>query len=114
MSAAAKAQNRGHFLPGNPGGPGNPHAAAMSLFRSQLLDAVTPADLKAIIKAQVAKAKKGDLRAAQLILSYTAGAPMAAAPDPDIESGDITFVSTISVDGVISCREERAPSPNGG
>jgi hypothetical protein len=67
--------SRGRFLPGNPGGPGNPHGAAMSRFRSMLLDAVTPADLKAIIKAQVAKARKGDALAARLILSYTAGAP---------------------------------------
>ena len=57
----------------------------MSRFRSLLMDAVTPADLKAIVKAQVAKAKKGDARAAQLILSYTAGAPLPPAIALSIE-----------------------------
>ena len=99
--------NRGRFLPGNPGGPGNPHGAAMSRFRSMLLDAVTPADLKAIIKAQVAKARKGDAKAAQIILTYTIGAPMTGALAVSIKSAGedhqiIRIVRTI------------VPSPNGG
>jgi hypothetical protein len=53
--------NGGRFAKGNPGGPGNPLARQVNVIRSALLNALTPADVEAIIKAMIAKAKKGQL-----------------------------------------------------
>jgi porphobilinogen deaminase len=77
-----------------------------------MLEAVTPADLKAIIKAQVAKARKGDANAARLILSYTAGAPMTAALAVSIEPASEDQRISI-VRRIIIHEDIEAPSPNG-
>lgn len=66
---------RGRFLPGGPGGPGNPHARRVAELRSALFAAVSADDLRAVVAAMLSQAKRGDVAAAKLILSYTVGKP---------------------------------------
>jgi len=68
----------GRFLPGNGGGPGNPHAARVAALRSALLEAVTPADLAAIAKMLVRAARGGDVAAAKVVFERTLGRPLEA------------------------------------
>ena len=63
----------GRFLPGNPGGTGNPHAKKVGKLRSALLAAVSQADMRAIVKRLVQDAKGGDAAAARLILDRCLG-----------------------------------------
>src|SRR5262245_47921333 len=66
----------------NKGGPGNPHGRRVAALRSALLDAVTPATLKKLVKKLTQMALAGDLDAAKLLLAYTVWKP-AEATDPD-------------------------------
>jgi len=66
---------RGRFLPGNSGGPGNPHARATSRLRARLLARVSDADFDAVIDALVRQAKAGDLAAVRELLDRTIGRP---------------------------------------
>lgn len=63
----------GRFAEGNEGGPGNPYARQVAALRRELMDAVTPEDLREVVEAIVAQAKAGDLVAARLILDRTLG-----------------------------------------
>jgi hypothetical protein len=72
----------GKFTKGNKGGPGNPFNRRVCELRKLLLEAVGPAELRAMLDAVLAKAKAGDVAAAKLILQYAIGKPTPA-PDPD-------------------------------
>jgi hypothetical protein len=65
----------GRFLPGNPGGPGNPYPRQVAALRNSILQAVTPKDIEEIIKAQIAQAKQGDTVAAKFVLERVLGRP---------------------------------------
>lgn len=65
----------GRFAIGNAGGPGNPHAKRVAELRTMLLDAVTDDDLRAIIRALVARARDGDLAAIRELLDRIIGRP---------------------------------------
>jgi len=67
---------RGRFIAGNDIGIGNPHAKQVSRLRSALLDAITPADMKAIISALIEKAKAGDVHAASVLFERVLGKPL--------------------------------------
>ncbi len=54
-------QASGRFAPGNAGGPGNPYARQVPTLRSALLNAVTPADMTAIVSKLVSDAKAGSV-----------------------------------------------------
>ena len=73
---------RGRFTTGNPGGPGNPHAARVGEWRSVLVETVTPADLRAVIRMLLEKAKAGERWAVCELLDRTLGrsAPMLDEP----------------------------------
>ena len=66
----------GRFLPGNPGGPGNPLARQIGRLRSALHEALTVEDLGRVVRAMVKKAQAGDVAAARLCLEYALGKPM--------------------------------------
>jgi len=66
---------RGRFLPGNVGGPGNPRAAAVSAWRAALVDAVDPDDLRMVIGVLVAKAKAGEGWAVRELMDRCLGRP---------------------------------------
>lgn len=63
----------GRFLPGNPGGPGNPEAARVARLRAAVLEAVTPAQMRRLMKALMEKAINGDVAAARLVLERCIG-----------------------------------------
>ena len=65
----------GRFVAGNPGGPGNPHAAQVARLRAEMLDAVTPDDMRAIVSRLVELAKGGDVRAIKEVFDRTLGKP---------------------------------------
>ena len=65
----------GRFLPGNPGGPGNPYPRQVAALRNSILQAVTPKDIEEIIRAQIEQAKQGDTVAAKFILERVLGRP---------------------------------------
>ena len=65
----------GRFAPGNPGGPGNPHAGSVSKLRAAILRAVDEGDIEAIIKKLVQQARSGDLPAVKELLDRCVGKP---------------------------------------
>ena len=72
----------GRFAKGNAGGPGNPFARRVARLRASLLDAVSEEDLGEVVAGLMQAAKKGDVAAAKLLLSYVLGQPTPAV-DPD-------------------------------
>jgi len=64
---------RGQFAKGNPGGPGNPYARRTAALRSALLDAVTEADIRAVARALVKRAKDGEVPAVRELLDRLLG-----------------------------------------
>jgi hypothetical protein len=66
---------QGRFLPGNPGGPGNPFARRSASLRRAFLEAVSDADLQAIARTLVERAKGGDLAAMKLVFLWVLGKP---------------------------------------
>lgn len=73
---------RGKFAKGNPGGPGNPHAARVAKLRAALLDAITPEAITAVVKALVSEAKAGNVAAAKELLDRAVGKVADPAPAP--------------------------------
>jgi hypothetical protein len=66
---------QGRFLPGNPGGPGNPFARRSAHLRRAFLEAVSDADLQAIARTLVERAKGGDLAAIKVVCLWVLGKP---------------------------------------
>lgn len=64
---------KGRFVEGNRGGPGNPNAIKVAKLREALLAAVTAKDLREVVKALIREAKKGDVAAARELLDRTIG-----------------------------------------
>ncbi len=64
---------RGRFLPGNRGGPGNPHVVQVNQLRSALLRAVSPKDIRAVIRKLVKMATAGNIEAAKLLMDRCIG-----------------------------------------
>jgi hypothetical protein len=65
----------GRFAKGNAGGPGNPFSRRAAELRTALYEAVTPDDLRAIVKKLVKHAKAGDVTAAREVLNRLLGKP---------------------------------------
>lgn len=64
--------SQGRFEKGNSFGTGR----KVSELRKSFVDAITPEDVQAIVQAVIQKAKDGDIKAVQIILPYTIGAPL--------------------------------------
>ena len=69
--------SRGRFAKGNPGGPGNPHAAKVAKLRTAFLDAVTEEDVRNVLAALVAEARAGSVPAIREFLTRVMGQPQA-------------------------------------
>jgi hypothetical protein len=69
---------QGRFAAGNPGGPGNPYVKRAAEIRTAMMDAVSDDDLRAIVRALVKKAKRGDTVAAREVLDRLIGKSLAA------------------------------------
>lgn len=68
----------GRFLPGNAGGPGNPHGQRVAALRSAMLETVTPADMVAVAKQLIRAARGGDVAAMKVFFERTLGRPLEA------------------------------------
>ena len=73
MTDKTDRDERGRFLPGNPGGPGRPPNTRE--HRAAMVQAVTPKDIAAIMQALVDRAKAGDVQAAKIVLERFFGRP---------------------------------------
>jgi hypothetical protein len=73
---------RGRFMPGNPGGPGNPFGRKVAAFRQLLLKCVTEDDFRKVIAAVISSAAEGNAQAQKLFLTYVIGKPERTV-DPD-------------------------------
>lgn len=65
--------SRGRFLPGNPGGTGNPHSKKVQQLRSTMLKCITAKDMQVIVKTLIDKSKQGDLEATRLLFDRVLG-----------------------------------------
>ena len=70
---------KGRFSKGCKGGPGNPYVRRLAEYRKAINDAVTPEDIRYIVKKIVVLAKSGSLVAAKELLDRAIGR---AAPCP--------------------------------
>src|SRR5262245_12340242 len=68
----------GKFTAGNRHGRGNPHAKKAHAIRQAAYRAVSTADVVAMVKAQVEKAKGGDTIAFREVMLLLLGKPVAA------------------------------------
>src|SRR3954452_16912219 len=65
--------DRGHFAPGNPGGPGRPRRAVERDYLAALSEAVTLAEWQEIVRSAVLAAKQGDGKARDWLTRYLLG-----------------------------------------
>ena len=70
-----KRNKLGRFQPGTAAGPGNPNARRTALLKSTLVNAVSEEDLRAVVRALVKRAKRGDIQAAKLLFDRLLGKP---------------------------------------
>ena len=87
----------GRFAGGNAGGPGNPHAQRVAKFRSVLLQNVTQADLKAVARMLVEKAKAREPWAVRELLDRVLGKAQAN-EDVTAGAGDLPIKAFANVD----------------
>jgi hypothetical protein len=73
---------KGRFITGGLGGPGNPHGRKTAAVRAALLDAVSEKEICEIAQIMCARARQGDVAAAKFIFSYIVGKPVHVV-DPD-------------------------------
>ena len=79
---------RGRFAKGNPGGPGNPYAKRVADLRAALLESVTEADIRAVARALVKRAKAGEVAAIRELLDRLVGK---AGDTPPEDAGGIVL-----------------------
>lgn len=63
----------GRFLPGNPGGNGNPHSRKTAQLREAMLSTVTENDVREIVGRLIDKAKAGDVDAVRELFNRLFG-----------------------------------------
>ena len=84
MSANNGRLPSGKFAKGNPGGPGNPHAARVGQLRALFFESISDADFQAIIATLISLAKSGDLAAVKILLERALGR-VEVVPEPAAE-----------------------------
>jgi hypothetical protein len=90
----AKDPKTGHFVKGNCGGPGNPNIVRLAEYRAAMREAVTPTQLRAVLRKLVSKAKGGDVLAAKVLLDRTLGKATAAPATDDAAKVDLPTLAT--------------------
>ena len=68
----------GRFLPGNPGGPGNPHMSRTVLLQRELEDATDPKVIRAIWHRALKMAMEGDAKMIRYVIDRMCGKPKQA------------------------------------
>lgn len=66
---------KGRFLPGNPGGPGNPQAHNVAAWRKALADTVSADDVAEVTRRLIEAAKAGEPWAVHELLDRLIGKP---------------------------------------
>ena len=66
---------RGRFVPGNPGGPGNPNVRRLHEYQAAIRAAVTPERLMVLMRQLLKAALEGDVAAARVVLDRVLGRP---------------------------------------
>ncbi|MCX7386564.1 MAG: hypothetical protein NTX48_07850 [Planctomycetales bacterium] len=74
--------NAGRFVPGNPGGPGNPHSQQVARLRSAMMAAVSDDDMREVVAKLVDLAKSGDVPAIKLLMDRCLG--KVPSPEPAV------------------------------
>jgi hypothetical protein len=72
-SANSGRTSDGKFAVGNSHSRGNPHQQQVQRLRSAVYRALTPSDLVAIVRALVARARRGDPTASKLLFERSLG-----------------------------------------
>jgi len=80
---------RGRYLPGNPGGPGNPVAREMARMRLRLMSAVSDEVFDAVVRKLVSMSLEGHLGAMKLLLAYRAGKPDQTVRADDLAADEV-------------------------
>ncbi len=62
--------------PGNPGGPGNPYVKKLAAIRAATIASISIEDVFEMVFAVTERAKKGDVRAFEVIMNRVLGAPV--------------------------------------
>ena len=90
------------FKAGDPGGPGRPKKPIEEKYIKAVYSAIKPDDLKEIVETLSKAAKRGDVQAAKLLMSYLVGIPVQkiAPTTPDgqnpymsMDSGDLIAIA---------------------
>jgi hypothetical protein len=79
---APQRDDKGRFVKGNRGGPGNPFARQVAKLRAALIQRVTEADIERIADDLLISARAGHLPSIRLLFLYVLGKP-ATVVDPD-------------------------------
>lgn len=84
----------GRFLKGHCGGPGNPNIARLAEYRKAMREAVTPGQLRAVLRKLLSKAQGGDVLAAKILLDRTLGKVTAAPATGDLAAVELPTLAT--------------------
>jgi hypothetical protein len=80
---------RGWFVPGNPGGPGNPMARELARVRLRLAERVTDDVFDKVVDKLVDMSLQGHLGAIRLLMQYRAGRPDRSVSIDDLEADEM-------------------------
>lgn len=94
-----KDPGNGRFTKGNRLG-GNRYAGQIARMRSALYQALTAADMKAVVRAMVKQAKGGNVAASKLLMSYGLGEP--SSTHNHVHHGTGGAVVSIAVQNLLS------------
>jgi hypothetical protein len=86
-SLSRRDDDQGHFLKGNAGGPGNPHARHCARMLEMFRNSITDEEMFALCRVLFARASSGDMAALKMIWQYKLGKPLPA-PNPDAVDRD--------------------------
>jgi hypothetical protein len=78
---------QGHFLKGNAGGPGNPHARHCARMLEMFRNSITDEEMYGLCRVLFERASGGDMGALKMIWQYKLGKPLPA-PNPDMIDRD--------------------------
>ena len=80
LNGSPSRNGHGRFTKGNRGGPGNPNAKQVARLRNEMLNAVSPEDMRAVVDKLIEKAKAGDTQSIKELFVRTLGKPT----EPDL------------------------------
>lgn len=85
---------KGQFVRGAPGGPGRPAGRlAVESWRKAFADAVSPADVRAVVRILVKEAKSGERWAIEQLLDRCVGSPIEAALSERLDELEAALVA---------------------